>query len=297
MTSYIGKIISHVYGEDKLAQKDAKLAERDEEIIQKDAEIARLMQLLSQRDAELAQKETEISFYDAELARKDIELDRKNAELDQKDAELDRKNTELLQLLSQRDAELAHIKPHLVELQQSIRKVTFVEPVDIQVKLGEMFESWTSVKRDSYPSPSQLAKVATKIRVATEEIKEPIMDLFHVTYAHDDYSIPEHGSTHITGTAFILTASDVYKLEYAGRSPHENHSLFITSTMNIDHYSYSWVKIGSIDNSINWKTLRKYIKNTSGSTGITSQMGNSVQTGSADKIAERLAKNMLALVM
>ena len=82
MTSYIGKFIRYVYGEDKLAKRDE--------------EITRLTQLLSQREAE--------------LARKDIELDQKNAELVRKNAELDQKNAELLQVLLKRYKEAYNVE-------------------------------------------------------------------------------------------------------------------------------------------------------------------------------------------
>jgi hypothetical protein len=110
MLSYFGKIIRHVYGEDKL--------------IQKDDEIARLMQLLSQRDAEIEQKNAEMSRYEAEFSRKDTELDQKYDEiarlsqlLSQRDEEFSRKDTELallVQLLSQRDEEIIEKNDEIV---------------------------------------------------------------------------------------------------------------------------------------------------------------------------------------
>ena len=259
MTSYIGKIIHRVC-EDKLDQKDV--------------EIARLMQLLSQRDAE--------------LARKDIELDQKKSDISRLMQEL---RQELFQTENEHDAKL-------IKLQQSIHDLTIVEPIDIQVKLSEMFESCAGNMLHPYPSRGQLDEVVTKIRAATEQIKEPIMDLFYVTYTNHDHS-PWNTKSDITLTAFILTTSDVYKLDYSGRSPHETHSIFISNTMVIDRYSYEWVKVGSMDRSINWKTLRKYIATTSGFTGnlYSNTNANSPTTGSGDKVAEQLSKNMLALVM
>ena len=302
MTSYLGKIISRVYGEDKLAQKDAELAERDEEI-------TRLMQLLSQRDAELAQKETEISFYDAELARKDNELDQKNANLDQKDTEIARlvqllsqrdeelaqKNTELLQLLSQRDEESAlrdeesaqntivlnDVKQELLSAKQElaqrdaelaqericIRDRTLPAPIDIQVKLGEMFKTW---EHNGGCLMGEFTELHPKIRVATEQIKEPIMGLFHVTYVEGQCAVQL-----MHADVMLFTATDVYYLSNAAynMSCHGRadiiRGVFITG-YRAQHYSRIdpvWVKLGAISENANFKKIIQCINQYSGYTG------------------------------
>ena len=302
MTSYLGKIISRVYGEDKLAQKDAELAERDEEI-------TRLMQLLSQRDAELAQKETEISFYDAELARKDNELDQKNANLDQKDteiarlvqllsqrdeelaqkntelaqknAELAQKNAELLQILSQRDEESAQntivlndVKQELLSAKQEltqrdmelaqericIRDRTLPAPIDIQVKLGEMFKTWEHAVNSGGYLMAEFTQLHPKIRVATEQIKEPIMGLFHVTYVDGNY-------TELFTDALLFTATDVY---YLSNIPNTRPGVIIRGYPHVHRYSPIdpvWVKLGAISENANFKKIIQCINQYSGYTG------------------------------
>ncbi len=266
------------------------------------AEISRLTQLLAQRDAELSQK-------DAELAQKETEIAQLVLLLSQRDEESVRNSTvlnsvmqELLgteQELVQRDTELAQTKSQIVKLQKFIRDLTIVKPIDVHVKLGEMFESWKcdAPHFANYPSCGQLDEVAAKIYAATEHIKEPIMDLFHVAYTYVDYSRGNDCVTIINATAFILTASDVYRLTYSSRGSQDYPTIVINSSMDMYVHSYKWVKVGSMDRSINRKTLRKYITTTSGSTGFIQTNSNYPSSGSGDKIAEQLIKNMLALVM
>jgi hypothetical protein len=350
--SYFGKIISHVYGEDKLAQKDAKLAERDEEIIQKDAKITRLMQLLSQRDTELAQKETEISFYDAELARKDIELDRKNAELDQKDAELDRKNAELdqkdaeldrknaeldqkdaelarlVQLLSQRDEEstqnakvLNDVKQELLSVKQELaqrdtelaqericlRDRTLPAPIDVQVKLGEMFKSWEDpiARMGSCSSLKYLIQpLLPKIRAATEQIKEPIMGLFHVTYSE------MNGCYYIYSDILLFTATDVYYLtngvtnpEFGSNSYDIRKVVVEDRTGGTSRYAFTdpkWVKWTAISKEANFKKIITCINQLSGYTGQNRQSNpngmNNVYLDSGSQTASARLQQLHALI-
>jgi hypothetical protein len=305
--SYFGKIIRHVYGEDKLVQKDN--------------EITRLMQLLSQRDAKIVQIESEISQKNDELEQKKIELIKKDELLCQRDAEIVQKETilnnitqKLIQTenelvivsiksrnkLEQSEVELSQTKQQIFELQQSIRDLTVIEPIDVQKKLNEMFESWTSVKNCSnYPSRSQLDEVSEKIRVATEQIKEPIIDFFHVTYTRDDSS-PWNAKSDVTAIAFIITLSNIYRLHWSSRGSQDYPSLEISKSMDIYNYSYKWIKIETIelDRSINLKTLRKYIAITSGCTGAiySNSNGNEIPRGCADKVAEQLIKNMIDII-
>ena len=340
MTSYLGKIISRVYGEDKLAQKDAELAERDEEI-------TRLMQLLSQRDAELAQKETEISFYDAELARKDNELDRKNADLDQKDteiarlvqllsqrdeelaqkntelaqknAELAQKNAELLQILSQRDEESAQntivlndVKQELLSAKQELtqrdmelaqericlRDRTLPAPIDIQVKLGEMFKSWEHAVNSGMTY--LITPLLPKIRAATEQIKEPIMGLFHVTYSEIIAGIH-----YMYANAMLFTATDVYYLSNGVTTPefgspsNDIRQVIIEDTSNAymlnpmwkSRYTFVdpvWVKLRAISEKANFKKIIQWNNQYSGYTGkdySNPNGGNSVYVNSGSETA------------
>jgi len=188
-------------------------------------------------------------------------------------------------------------KYEIVKLNQDIFDFTFVEPIDIQEKLCEMFDIWTSVKVRRNISPGQVSEVSEKIRAATEQIKEPIVDLFHITYTKTDANY-HNGGTHIYGTAFIITTSNIYRLHYSSRGSQENPIIFITATMDIYNYSYKWIKVGTIDNSINLKTMRKYFKTTSCFTGDVweNSSGNSVPTGCADKVAEQLIKNMIDII-
>ena len=180
---------------------------------------------------------------------------------------------------------MSQTKQQIVELQQSIRDLTVVEPIDVQEKLNEMFDIW---KRNV--SFGQVSEVSEKIRATTiEQIKEPIVDLFHITYSYD--------YTSICASAFIITLAGVYRLHYNSRGSTDNPSIFICPTMDIYNYSYKWIKVGTIDNSINLKTLRKYIAITSGSTGaITTSDYNRPATGCADKVAEQLIKNMIDII-
>lgn len=271
--SYFGKMLHLIRGEDKLAQKDAEIA-------QKDAEIDRLMQLLSQRDAE---------------------LDQKNVELDQKDTEIDR----LMQLLSERDADLAQTKLQFVELQKCNHDLTVVEPVDIQVKLGEMFESWKSIPCDAgtgYISSGSLKELHTKICIATEQIKDPIMGLFHNTYGmNSNYN--GHTRWSMCATAILFTVADVYRLATCMPS-HEpgivgcDCSPSTNSIHNFSLYPVKWVKIGSINKGISLKTLIKYINNVSGYTGHTYHSGmNNVCINSAEKQAMNVTKSVVDLAM
>jgi hypothetical protein len=234
----------------------------------------------------------------------DANLDKKSAEL----IEYNEHNAKLMQELSQRDEqnaklmqELSQIKQHNAELQTSICHLTIVEPIDIKKKLSSMVESWTSIDCkghiSQYPSRTQLDEVAAKIYAATEQIEEPIMDLFHVTYTHID-SNPWRSYADIVPSAFILTATNIYRLMYSSRGGTFT-TPYINLHMDIYTLSYKWNNIGSIDSTINWKTLRKYITTISGSTGALTcnSNGNSPTLGVADKIAERLIKSMLDLVM
>ena len=272
-----------------------------------DDKFAHLMQLLAQhdakiaqKDAELAQKETEISFYDAELARKDNELDRKNADLDQKDTEIARlvqllsqrdeelaqKNTELLQVLSQRDEESAQntivlndVKQELLSAKQElaqrdaelaqericIRDRTLPAPIDIQVKLGEMFKSWSGLtSHDTYLHP--------EIRASTEQIKEPIIGLFHVTYTDVTWGWDR---TQLYADVMLFTATDVYYLsnivypnEVYGRAK-TIRGVFIQNRNNstCNYIDPVWVKLGAISENANFKKIIQCINQYSGYTG------------------------------
>ena len=277
-----------------IVPSDDKFAHLMQLLAQHDAKIA-------QKDAELAQKETEISFYDAELARKDNELDQKNANLDQKDteiahlvqllsqrdAELAQKNTELLQLLSQRDEESAQntivlndVKQELLSAKQElaqrdaelaqericIRDRTLPAPIDIQVKLGEMFKSWEHVVNNEGCLMREFTELHPKIRVATEQIKEPIMGLFHVTYVEGQCAVQL-----MHADVMLFTATDVYYLtnwDYAhdyGRG----RGVFITG-YRAQHYSRIdpvWVKLGAISENANFKKIIQCINQYSGYTG------------------------------
>jgi hypothetical protein len=117
--------------------------------------------------------------------------------------------------------------------------------------------------------------------------------LFHITYTKTDANY-HNGGTDIYGTAFIITTSNIYRLHYSSRGSQEYPSIFISARMDIYNYSYKWIKVGTIDNSINLKAMRKYFKTTSGFTGdVWQNSGNSVPTGCAHKVAERLIKNMI----
>ena len=287
---------SNIPSDDKFAHLMQLLAQRDAKIAQK--------------DAELAQKETEISFYDAELARKDNELDRKNADLDQKDTEIARlvqllsqrdeelaqKNTELLQVLSQRDEESAlrakkeaqntivlnDVKQELLSAKQElaqrdaelaqericIRDRTLPAPIDIQVKLGEMFKS-------CYAMTSH-AHLHSKISAATEQIKEPIMGLFHVTYNED-----VGNCSNMYVYALLFTATDVYYLTNCTLNI-DCGNVIDTHQVIVQHYSFregwacrsqynfidtKWVKWIAISKNADFNKIIQLIKQYSGYTG------------------------------
>jgi len=246
MTSYIGKIISRVYGED-IIQKDAELAKRDEEIIQKDAEITRLMQLLSQRDAELAQNAIVLNDVTQELLS-------------------------VKQELAQRDAEL-------VQERICLRDRTLPAPINIQVKLNEMFKSWDKLSVMGGSITTWLIPpLLPKIRAATEQIKEPIMGLFHVTYGH-------YGSFRCMYTdAMLFTATDVYYLTNGVTNPESGDpsndirqvviedisGVFMQNSTWKSRYAFTdpkWVKWTAINKEANFKKIITNINHLSGYTG------------------------------
>jgi hypothetical protein len=305
------------------------------------AEISRLMQLLAQRDvklsqknAELAQKEIEISFYDAELARKDIELDQKNAELDRKDAELAQKNAELArkdaelaqkdaelaQLLSQRDEEsarnavvindvaqellsvkqeLAQRDAELVQERMCLRDRTLPAPIDVQMKLDEMFKSWPG------DTSGYITYLLPKIRAATEQIKEPIMGLFHVTYS--EISTFKYMYT----DAMLFTATDMYYLTNSECDTHDTRKVIVEDTSGVfiqnsgwrSRYTFTdpkWVKWHhEINKNANFKKIITYIYQYSGYTGMNRHSNpngmNSVYIDSGSQTASSRYQQLIAL--
>jgi hypothetical protein len=295
---------------------------------------------LSQKNAELAQKEIEISFYDAELARKDIELDQKNAELDRKDAELaqknaeldrkdaelDQKDAELAQLLSQRDEEsarnavvindvaqellsvkqeLAQRDAELVQERMCLRDRTLPAPIDVQVKLDEMFKSWRDDTSGStgYIITYLLPLLLPKIRAATEQIKEPIMGLFHVTYVEI-----MNGYTAMHTDAMLFTATDVYYLtnsEY-GSTSQDTRKVIIeyTPRWNSPRYTFTdpkWVKWTVINKDANFKKIITYIYQYSGHTGKDYQSNpngmNNVYVKSGSETASARRQQLIAVAL
>jgi hypothetical protein len=248
--------------EDKLAQKDAELAKCDEEII-------RLMELLSQREAELAQK--------------DIELDRKNTELDQK-------NAELLQLLSQRGEEsaqnaivLGDVKQELLSAKQELaqrdaelaqericlRDRTISAPINIQVKLSEMFKSWDNLSSMGGSILHIATELHPKIRAATEQIKEPIMGLFHVTYGESSgWNNTMHAHVRLFTATDVYYLSNVIVAETGSCIPEviitDNHR-GVTQYMGVDP---KWVKVAAISEKADFNKIIQCINSLSGYTGM-----------------------------
>ena len=279
MTSYIGKFIRYVYGEDKLAKRDE--------------EITRLTQLLSQREAELAQKDIELDQKNAELLQV---LSQRDAELAQNAIVLNDVKQELLsakQELAQRDAELAQRDAELAQERICLRDRTVPAPIDIQVKLGEMFKTWSGLTSlDTYLHP--------KIRAATEQIKEPIMGLFHVTYSEII-----HMTTYMYTDAMLFTATDVYYLSNctynANSCGHaaDTHKVIIEDTSRAflsrewtSMYTFvdpKWVKIAAISKEANFKKIIQCINQYSGFTGKNYHSnpngGNSVYVNSGSETA------------
>jgi hypothetical protein len=287
------------------------------------AKIAYLTQLLAQRDVELAQKDAELDRKDAEISL----LSQKNAELAQKNTELIQKNTELSQLLSRRDEESAQnvkvlndIKQELLSVKQELaqrdaelvqermclRDRTLPAPIDVQVKLDEMFKSWNNVGGHIYAY--LLPPLLPKIRAATEQIKEPIMGLFHVTYS--EYS----SFKYMYSDAMLFTATDVYYLtnsEYNSPS-HDTRKVILEDTSGVfmqnsvwrSRYTFTdpkWVKWTAINKDANFKKIITYIYH-SGYTGIdyparNSTLGNidAVVTGS--QTASARLQQLLAVAL
>ena len=271
MTSYIGKFIRYVYGEDKLAKRDE--------------EITRLTQLLSQREAELARKDIELDQKNAELLQVLSQAQRKLAQnaimlndvkqellsakqkLAQRNAELAQRNAEL----AQRDTELAQRNAELAQERICIRDRTVPAPIDIQVKLGEMFKSWSGLTSLNIP-------LHPKIRAATEQIKEPIMGLFHVTYSEIS------SLNYIYTDARLFTATDVYYLSNGVTTPvfgspsNDIRQVIIEDTSNAymlnpmwkSRYTFVdpvWVKLGAISKNANFKKIIQWNNQYSGYTG------------------------------
>ena len=244
-----------------------------------------------------------------ELRRLNDELYCKNAE----NAELVRKNAELLQVLSQRDAELAQnaivlndVKQELLSAKQElaqrnaelaqericIRDRTVPAPIDIQVKLGEMFKTWedaiSSNGSAGFESCLSLSRLVTelhpKIRAATEQIKEPIIGLFYVTYNYTTTEYWPHArARYMNGYAELFTAKDRYYLSnynsprpprFSGIPLHD-HMVVIEDIILLDprwksYYTFvdpKWVKMTAISKNADFNKIIQYINQYSGHTG------------------------------
>ena len=224
---------------DELYCKNAENAE----LVRKNAE---LLQVLSQRDAELAQNAIVLNDVMQELLSAKQELAQRDAEL------------------AQRDAELAQERICL-------RDRTLPAPIDIQVKLGEMFKTWPGLT--SFDTPLNL-----KIRAATEQIKEPIMGLFHVTYTEMQGSL-----NYMYTDAMLFTATDVYYLSNctynANSCGHaaDTYKIIILDTSRAflsrewtPIYTFvdpKWVKVTAISENANFKKIIQCINQYSGYTG------------------------------
>jgi len=316
-----------------LAQRDAELSQKDAELTQKETEISFYDVELARKDIELERKNTDLDRKDAELDRKDAELVQKNAELTQKNAELDRKdaelaqknaelaqkNAELLQLLSQRNEEsarnavvindvaqellsvkqeLAQRDAELVQERMCLRDRTLPAPIDVQVKLDEMFKSWEDpITRVGNSGISYLLPpLLPKIRAATEQIKEPIMGLFHVIHWESGHG---YNAMHID--AMLFTATDVYYLtnhEYgSGTSRGEGRSVLIEySAWGRSNYTFTdpkWVKFTAINKDANFKKIITCISHLSGYTGI----GRGMENGSGYQIAMTRMQQLHAVAL
>ena len=280
---------SNVPSDDKFAHLMQLLAQRDAEIAQKDAELAQKETEISFYDAELARKDNELDRKNADLDQKDTEIARlvqllsqRDEELAQNNTDLAQKNAELLQILSQRDEESAQnaivlndVKQELLSAKQElaqrdaelaqericIRDRTVPAPIDIQVKLGEMFKTWEHAVNFGGCLMGELTQLHPKIRAATEQIKEPIMGLFHVTYIDGIGNCME-----LFTDALLFTATDVYYLSNAANSipgviirGYHAHRYSL-----IDPY---WVKVIAISENANFKKIIQCINQYSGYTG------------------------------
>ena len=290
MTSYIGKFIRYVYGEDKLAKRDEEitrltqlLSQREAELARKDIELdqknAELLQVLSQAQRRLAQNAIMLNDVKQELLSAKQKLAQRDAELAQRDAELAQRDTEL----AQRNAELAQERI-------CIRDRTLPAPIDIQVKLGEMFKSWPGLT--SFDTPLHL-----KIRAATEQIKEPIMGLFHVTYNIDS------NISYMNAYALLFTATDVYYLSNHVHKDPTTGIMYNQQMVTIEYRSNTymnpmsncytfvdpvWVKLGAISKNANFKKIIQWNNQYSGYTGkdySNPNGGNSVYVDSGSKTA------------
>ena len=292
MTSYIGKFIRYVYGEDKLAKRDEEitrltqlLSQREAELARKDIELdqknAELLQVLSQAQRRLAQNAIMLNDVKQELLSAKQKLAQRNAELAQRDAELAQRDTEL----AQRNAELAQERI-------CIRDRTLPAPIDIQVKLGEMFKSWSGLTSLNIP-------LHPKIRAATEQIKEPIMGLFHVTYIIDSHI------SYMNAYALLFTATDVYYLSNHVYKDPTTGIMYNQQMVTIEYFSNTymvnpmwkssytfvdpvWVKLGAISEKANFKRIIQWNNQYSGYTGkdySNPNGGNSVYVNSGSETA------------
>ena len=225
-----------------MSQREAELARKDIELVRKNAE---LLQVLSQAQRRLAQNAIMLNDVKQELLSAKQELAQRDTELAQRDAELAQRDTEL----AQRDTELAQRDAELAQERICIRDRTVPAPIDIQVKLGEMFKSWEeSIARFGNSGMTYLiTPLLPKIRAATEQIKEPIMGLFHVTYTD---MCANFNKTY--AYALLFTATDVYCLSNQLVKPYP------TSTVYNDHMV---TIVDAITHSVNptWKSIYNFV--------------------------------------
>jgi hypothetical protein len=171
------------------------------------------------------------------------------------------------QELAQRDAELAQERICL-------RDRTLPAPIDIQVKLDEMFKSWDNLSVMGGSIISSVTQLHPKIRAATEQIKEPIMGLFHVTYGHCS------SFKYMYTDDMLFTATDVY---YLTNCTNPNIRKVIVEDRSgvfmpyyTGEYPYTdpkWVKFGTINKDVNFKMIISCISR-SGYTGTDRPPGN-----------------------